>query len=170
MQLRAIDLLQRTPMVPMDGRALTASIAALCACGRHKRAETLLKGFMASSGASLRSSLCPCLRVCLQWSSMNSAAYAYLSRAAKSAACELQCNATSLLTPGHAAGTDLPPVQAFGALIAGYTRAALLERALEAMKDFCRRGGVPDAAMVGNIVPLCLRSGSYRQAVQVGRS
>ena len=58
-------------------------------------------------------------------------------------------------------------MQAFGALIAGYTSAAFLDRALEALKEFCRQGGVPDARMVGNIVPLCLKQGSYRQAVQV---
>ena len=60
-----------------------------------------------------------------------------------------------------------PPKQAFGALIAGYTSAAFLDRALEAMKEFCRQGGVPDARMVGHIVPLCLQQGSYRHAVQV---
>ena len=65
------------------------------------------------------------------------------------------------------AGAAPPPVQAFGALIASYARASLLDRALGAMKEFCRRGGVPDAAMVGSIVPLCLKSGSYRKAVQV---
>ena len=66
------------------------------------------------------------------------------------------------------AGSGPPPVQAFGALIQGYTRAAFLERALEAMKEFCRRGGVPDNRMLNCIVPLCLQSGSYSQAVQVG--
>ena len=51
--MRAIDLLQQTPMAPMDGQALTACITALCACGRYKRAEAMMKGFTAASGAAL---------------------------------------------------------------------------------------------------------------------
>lgn len=62
----------------------------------------------------------------------------------------------------------MPPTQPFGALIAGYVRASMLDRALVAMREFCRQGGVPDPRMVQDIVPLCLAMGNYRQAMQVG--
>ena len=60
----------------------------------------------------------------------------------------------------------MPPTQPFGALIAGYVRASMLDRALEAMREFCRRGGIPDPRMVEDIVPLCLTMGNYRHALQ----
>ena len=64
-------------------------------------------------------------------------------------------------------GAAAPPIQPFGALIAGYVRASLLDRALAAMREFSRQGGVPDARMVEDIVPLCLTMGNYRHALQV---
>ena len=46
MQRLAVQLLQRDPAAPVDGPALTASIHALCAGGRFKHAEALLRDYL----------------------------------------------------------------------------------------------------------------------------
>jgi pentatricopeptide repeat protein len=71
-----------------------------------------------------------------------------------------------MTVPLSAAGRP-PPLEAYGALLAGYARRKQTEAALSALQDFVQRGGTPDSIMFDTVVNLCVRTGEFRRAMQV---
>ena len=61
-----------------------------------------------------------------------------------------------------------PPLEAYGALIAGYARRKDADLALSALQDFFELGGAPDAQMFDTVLDVCVRTGRFRRAMQVG--
>lgn len=61
-----------------------------------------------------------------------------------------------------------PPLRAYGALIQGYARLRQVEPALALLRDFYQLGGNPDAQMFDTLVDLCMRTGEFKRALQVG--
>ena len=59
-----------------------------------------------------------------------------------------------------------PPVEAAGAVLAGYARRGDAEAALDSLQRFARAGGAPDARMFDTLVDLCVRTGEFRRAMQ----
>ena len=62
----------------------------------------------------------------------------------------------------------LPPLEAYGALVAGYARRKDADMALSALQDFFELGGQPDAQMFDTVLDVCVRTGHYRRAMQAG--
>jgi hypothetical protein len=60
-------------------------------------------------------------------------------------------------------------VEAYGALLAGHARRRNVAAALGALQAFWAAGGQPDGAMFDTLVDLCVRTGEFRRAMQVGR-
>lgn len=60
-----------------------------------------------------------------------------------------------------------PPLEAYGALIAGYARRKDADMALSALQDFFELGGQPDAQMFDTVLDVCVRTGRFRRAMQV---
>lgn len=61
-----------------------------------------------------------------------------------------------------------PPLAAYGALIAGYARFKDADLALSALQDFFELGGQPDAQMFDTVLDVCVRTGRFKRAMQVG--
>lgn len=61
-----------------------------------------------------------------------------------------------------------PPVEAFGAVVAGYARQLAVAPAVAAVKRFHAAGGSPDAPMLDILANIAIRAGDYRVAMQVG--
>lgn len=62
----------------------------------------------------------------------------------------------------------LPPLEAYGALVAGYARRKDADMALSALQDFFELGGQPDAQMFDTVLDVCVRTGHFRRAMQAG--
>ncbi len=77
-----------------------------------------------------------------------------------------QRNLLALLTT--CAGQS-PPVEAFGALVAGYARMRQVEAAVDAVRRYHAAGGAPDVHMLRSLADVCVRMGEYKVAMQVGR-
>ena len=60
-----------------------------------------------------------------------------------------------------------PPLEAYGALVAGYARRKDADMALSALQDFFELGGQPDAQMFDTVLDVCVRTGRFRRAMQV---
>lgn len=60
-----------------------------------------------------------------------------------------------------------PPLEAYGALIAGYARRKDADLALSALQDFFELGGQPDFQMFDTVLEVCVRTGHFRRAMQV---
>ena len=60
-----------------------------------------------------------------------------------------------------------PPLEAYGALVAGYARRKDADMALSALQDFFELGGEPDAQMFDTVLDVCVRTGRFRRAMQV---
>ena len=72
----------------------------------------------------------------------------------------------------HNGGVDgvaglAPPLEAYGALIAGYARRKDADLALSAFQDFFELGGQPDFQMFDTVLEVCVRTGHFRRAMQV---
>ena len=61
-----------------------------------------------------------------------------------------------------------PPLEAYGALVAGYARRKDADMALSALQDFFELGGQPDAQMFDTVLDVCVRTGHFRRAMQAG--
>ena len=66
-------------------------------------------------------------------------------------------------------GTE-PPVEAFGAVVAGYVRLKMVNSAVQAVRKFHSVGGKPDVQMLDQLIDLCVRTGEYKVAMQAVRA
>lgn len=66
-------------------------------------------------------------------------------------------------SPGHP-----PPVEAYGALVAGYARLRQVRAAVGAVRRYHGAGGSPDVRMLRALADVCVREGEYKVAMQVG--
>ncbi|KAL4858667.1 Pentatricopeptide repeat-containing protein [Chlorella vulgaris] len=63
-----------------------------------------------------------------------------------------------------------PPVEAFGAVVAGYSRQVAVAPAVAAVKRFHAAGGSPDAQMLDVLANIAIRAGDYKVAMQAVRA
>lgn len=63
-----------------------------------------------------------------------------------------------------------PPVEAYGAVVAGYVRLKLVNPAVDTVKKFHAIGGTPDLQMLDQLIDLCVRSGEFKVAMQAVRA
>jgi leucine-rich PPR motif-containing protein len=63
-----------------------------------------------------------------------------------------------------------PPVEAHGAVVAGYVRLKLVQPAVDTVRRFHASGGTPDVQMLDMLVDLCVRTGEYKTAMQAVRA
>jgi leucine-rich PPR motif-containing protein len=73
------------------------------------------------------------------------------------------------------AATDLaskqglpPPLEAYGAVVAGYARQVAVGPAVAVVRRFHAAGGSPDAPMLDILANIAIRAGDYKVAMQVG--
>lgn len=59
-------------------------------------------------------------------------------------------------------------MEAFGAVVAGYSRQVAVAPAVAAVKRFHAAGGSPDAQMLDVLANIAIRAGDYKVAMQVG--
>lgn len=63
-----------------------------------------------------------------------------------------------------------PPVEAFGAVVAGYVRLKMVNAAVNTVRKFHAIGGEPDVQMLDQLIDLCVRTGEYKVAMQAVRA
>lgn len=63
-----------------------------------------------------------------------------------------------------------PPVEAYGALVAGYARLQHVELAVRAVRRFHAAGGTPDEQMLDQLAELGVRTGEFKVAMQAVRA
>eukprot|EP00889_Picochlorum_renovo_P001348 jgi/Picre1/28378/NNA_003783.t1 len=63
-----------------------------------------------------------------------------------------------------------PPVEAFGAVVAGYVRLKMVNAAVKTVRRFHSIGGQPDVQMLDQLIDLCVRTGDYKVAMQAVRA
>lgn len=63
-----------------------------------------------------------------------------------------------------------PPVEAFGAVVAGYVRLKMVNPAVSTVRRFHSIGGEPDVQMLDQLIDLCVRTGEYKVAMQAVRA
>lgn len=63
-----------------------------------------------------------------------------------------------------------PPVEAFGAVVAGYVRLKMVNAAVNTVRRFHSIGGQPDVQMLDQLIDLCVRTGDYKVAMQAVRA
>ena len=63
-----------------------------------------------------------------------------------------------------------PSLEAYGTIVAGYARRRDADMALSALQDFFELGGQPDLQMFDTVLDVCVRTGHFRRAMQVGSS
>lgn len=69
-----------------------------------------------------------------------------------------------------AAGASRPPVEGYSALIRGYRRAGLKQKAVAALRQFLNLGGRPGRVMCDDVITLCLDGKDVKTARQVVRA
>lgn len=83
--------------------------------------------------------------------------------------CACLVGALNRCTPEIAPHTGQPPpVEAYGALVAGYARLRQAQPALGAVRRYHAAGGAPDKRMLETLADVSLRVGEYKVAMQVG--
>jgi leucine-rich PPR motif-containing protein len=63
-----------------------------------------------------------------------------------------------------------PPLEAHGAVVAGYARLKLVQPAVDAVRRFHASGGTPDVQMLDTLVDVCVRTGEFKMAMQAVRA
>ncbi|KAL6776178.1 TCB1 [Auxenochlorella protothecoides x Auxenochlorella symbiontica] len=63
-----------------------------------------------------------------------------------------------------------PPVEGYGALVAGHARARDVRGAVALVRAFHAGGGRPDAQMLDTLATLCVRTGEFRMGMQALRA
>jgi hypothetical protein len=63
-----------------------------------------------------------------------------------------------------------PPVEAYGAVVAGYARLRQVDAAVATVRAFHAVGGAPDVRMLDTLADLCVREGEFRRAWQAVRA
>lgn len=90
-----------------------------------------------------------------------------LARAGEMAAAESMLDTARRLA--EAQGVP-PPVEAYGAAVAGYARLRQVDAAVATVRAFHAAGGAPDVRMLDTLADLCVREGEFRRAWQAVRA
>lgn len=131
---------------------------------------TLLKAYSRSDqvqqALSVFEDLCSDANVALDVAAYNAAVH-MLCRAGEMRAAERMAEKAAGMAQAKG---EPPPLEAYGALVAGYSRLRLVEQAVGAVRRYHAAGGSPDVRMLQSLADVCVRTGEYKVAMQTVRA